>query len=277
MNDQAAGLRALQTPGRSDSVAIAAERFPSLYRFSCPFLVVTGGKGGVGKSSVAANLAFAISNLKKRVLLVDLDLGLANLDILFRLFPKKNLEWVAKEKASATECLVAVKKGLDLLPASSGIAEMAATQNAERERMLAQLAELSTKYDYVIADTAAGIAPDVLHFAQAASQVLVVSHPEPAALTDAYALLKLLFQKRRDLRAAVILNYVASSEQANESFKKLQFAVHRFCAGKLEDLGWLPRDSAVMRAHQEQSPFVHASPDSLAAGAIRQLAQRIIS
>lgn len=267
MNAQAAGLQALAQN--------AEERFESSFRFSSPFVLVTGGKGGIGKTSITANLALALAGMGCRTLAADLDLGLANLDVLLRIFPKYHLGTVARGEKTARECIVRTPGNVDVIAAPSGIESMAALGERERTRILAGLASLSASYDLVLADSAAGIAPDVLAFGAVADRVLLVTTPEPSALTDAYALFKLLSQRRPNVQAGLVVNAAADLAEADSASKKLRLVAQRYLGNAPIDLGWIPRDAAVTRASREQRPFVSASPEALASASLRLLARRL--
>lgn len=266
MSDQAAVLRQL-----------ASERSEPRPKFFCPFFVITGGKGGVGKTSFTANVSLALAQQKKRVLMVDLDLGLANLDVFLRVHPPHHLGSVIEGKKDITECLLRVPEGITLLPGPSGLEEFAVLGVEKRQKLIQDLARVSKQFDFILADTSAGIAPDVLGFAGAADRVVLVTTPEPAALTDAYALLKLLLQKHPKLSVSFVMNAAATTEEAANAANKLRLISQHFLQYPLEYLGSIPRDSAVPRASREQRPFLSASPDSLAAGAVRHMALKIQS
>ncbi|MEO6710211.1 MAG: AAA family ATPase, partial [Planctomycetota bacterium] len=164
---------------------------------SAPFVLVSGGKGGVGKTMVAVNLAVQLASEGRRVLLADLDLAMADAHVLVRLSPSSTIGDFLAGRVSARDCIVCAAGGFDLLPAESGDPTLARDDAARREAILAALADLSVDYDIVLGDSAAGVGPDVLDFAAAADRVLIVTTPDPTALTDAYGCIKAL-----DLHAA---------------------------------------------------------------------------
>ena len=159
-----------------------------------PFVLVTGGKGGVGKTTVAANLGVEMAGAGKRVLIVDLDLGLANLNVLLGLDAPRTIEDALSGIAEAADCVVEGPGGVHVLAASSGTERMGRLTEDHRERIVELIAQVAADYDVVIGDSAAGIGPDVMDFASIADRVLVVTTPELAALTDAYGLIKALDQ-----------------------------------------------------------------------------------
>ncbi|MBI5434171.1 MAG: AAA family ATPase [Planctomycetes bacterium] len=252
----------------------------TLARLRAPFLLVTGGKGGVGKTTVAVNLALELARTGKRPLLVDLDLGLANVDVLMRLAAPRTLEDALSGACRFEDCVVAAPHGLFVLPASSGVADLAALDPERRARLAAGLAELSARYDCVIGDSAAGIGADVLAFASRADCVLVVTTPEPAALTDAYGLIKALDELARQHGGDVptpelLINLCDGIDQAEFVGRKLRAVCERFLARSPRLAGWLPRSRAVSESVSTQRPFVLGSQRSLESHCLRSLADRV--
>ena len=225
-----------------------------------PFLMFAGGKGGVGKTTLAANLGVQIAREGLRVLLADLDLGLGNLGVFLRLTPRRTVEDVLRGDARAEECVVRGPGGVYVLPAGSGSAEMGRDDAELRARIAADLARLSGSFDLVIGDGAAGIGPDVLAFATRADHVLCVTTPEPAALTDAYGLIKAIDTFSHEAGAEVptpelIINLVDGAAQAGSTADKLRRVCERFLMRSPRMAGWLPRSPAVLRSATTQQPF----------------------
>jgi flagellar biosynthesis protein FlhG len=248
-----------------------------------PFFFVTGGKGGVGKSLVAANLALELARRGKRVLLADLDLALSNLNVLLHLPGTRSIEPFLARRADLEECLVRTGHGADVLPAGSGARELALLEESERLRLLDGLAQLSRSYDLVIADGAAGIGPDVLSFATAADHVLLVTTPEPTALTDAYGLMKALHAhgesgEREVPTPELLINLATGIEEAEATATRLRGVCERFLARSPKLAGWLPRSLAVARSVERQQPFALALGPAdleLPLSCLRQLAARV--
>ncbi len=246
-----------------------------------PWVLVTGGKGGVGKSTIAANLAFSLGARGVRVLLLDLDLGLADLHVLLRVEAQRTLEDFLEGWLPLDGCLCPVGPNVDLLPAGSGNGDLARPDSARRQRLNDAVRVLSRRYDVVVADAAAGIGPDGLAFTARADLVLLVTTPEPAALTDAYGLLKALdvhaAQQRLDLPTPeVLINFAQDGEEARAAHGRLAAVSERFLARRPQFLGWLPRCREVSEAARTQSPFVLQEPDGLAARAMGRLGDRVI-
>jgi flagellar biosynthesis protein FlhG len=245
-----------------------------------PFVLVTGGKGGVGKSTVAANLATLFGRAKARPLLVDLDFELANLDILLGVEPGPRMGAYLSGKMSLTKCLVATPYGVNLLPAGSAASEeYKPVDSAARSRLLKGLRAVAPNHGLVIGDSAAGIGPEVLTFASEADRVLVVTTPDPAALTDAYGVLKALdhWSRERELDVAtpeLFVNFAASADEAQRSVRGLVSASRRFLGRTPRVGGWMPRGRAVSQAILGRRPFVVDAPKAPATRQLARLAHR---
>jgi flagellar biosynthesis protein FlhG len=267
----------------SAGTALFPERALRAGAAHAPFVFVTGGKGGVGKTLVAANLALELARRGKRVLLADLDLALSNLNVLLRLPGTQSLEPFFARRATIEECLVHSGNGPDVLPAGSGARELAVLPEGERRRLLDALLRLSGSYDLVLADGAAGIGPDVLGFATAADHVLLVTTPEPTAMTDAYGLVKALHAhgesgEREVPTPELLVNMAAGIEEAERSATRLRGVCERFLARSPKLAGWLPRSGAVARSIERQQPFALAQNSAdleLPLSCLRQLAARV--
>ena len=245
-----------------------------------PFVLMTGGKGGVGKTACAANLGVHMAREGKRILLVDLDLGLANLNVLLRLTTKHTLEDALAGEVSLAECVVSGPEGVHVLPAGSGTAEMARDCGQRRAELLEGIAELAHDYDYVIADSAAGIGPDVLEFAACADLVLIVTTPDPTALTDAYGLVKALDAHaiQGDIEVPtpeLFINLVDSVDEARDTARKLRLVCERFLARSPRMAGWLPRSRAIRAACGRQRAFTASDHKSLEYNCVRRLYERV--
>lgn len=239
-------------------------------------IAVTGGKGGVGKTSVAINLATAMSSAGKRVLLLDGDLGLANVDVLLGLSPRQTLAQVLDGTCSLEEVIVDAPQGFQVVPAASGVANMANMSAAEHLNIVQAFSSLSSRLDTMIVDTAAGIAHGVLQFAQAAQHVLIVVCDEPASITDAYALIKVLSRNHGVREFHVLSNMCGKPGEGSNLFKKLERVTTRFLDVVLEYAGEVPEDPYLKRAIREQRPVTEAYPASPAAQAFKKLAIKAV-
>ncbi|MGQ9688173.1 MAG: MinD/ParA family protein [Desulfobaccales bacterium] len=237
---------------------------------------ITSGKGGVGKTSLAVNLAFALAQQQKRILLVDGDLGLANVDVLLGLEVGTTVREILDQGADPQETVIMVHPSLGVLPASSGVPEMA-NLGPEDQAVLAEvLRAVAAPFDYVLVDTAAGLGPAVLWFNTLANFSLVVVTPDPTSITDAYALIKVLVQSYGYRRFLIILNGTRGEEEARQTFDTLAQAAARFLNLTLDYLGVVPADPAVRQALRAQAPFLVHFPQSRASQAMYLLADRLL-
>lgn len=237
-------------------------------------ITVTGGKGGVGKSNICANLAVALSMIGRRVMLLDADLGLANVDVMLGLQPHYNLADVVRGERSLQDVVVYGPAGVMVVPGASGLSDMANLTPAHHAGIIHAFSELTMDLDTLLVDTAAGISDGVLRFAEAAHEVLVVVCDEPTSITDAYAIIKLLSAERGVTRFRIVTNMTRQGGDGSGLFQKLLRVTDRFLQVSLDHAGSIPFDDRVWRAVQLQTPFVTAFPTSFAAGAIKKLAHR---
>ncbi len=236
-------------------------------------VAVSGGKGGVGKTTVAVNLATALAQAGSRVMLLDGDLGLANVDVLLGLAPRYTLAHVLAGERTLEEILLETPSGLRVAPAASGVARMASLGPAEHVALVRAFSGLASQIDTLIVDTSAGIADGVLQFSQAAQHVLVVLRDEPASITDAYALIKVLSRERGVQRFRVVVNMTREPGQGMAVFQRLQRVALRYLEVAVEYVGEIPDDLWLGRAVREQRPVLDAYPSSRAAIAFKKLAR----
>ena len=244
-----------------------------------PFRVVavTSGKGGMGKSNIVVNLAVSLQQGGRRVLVLDADLGLANVEVLMGLTPKLDLRHVLLEDAAVEDCIVTGPGGVDILSGSNGGAELTELGTAEKWRLLEALEPLANRYDTLLIDTGAGIGSNVQFFAGAAQEVIVVVGPEPTSLTDAYSTIKVLANRCGLRRVLVCVNKVTSLSAARDVFRQLATVAGRFLHTTVVELaGWIPQDTHVELAVMAQSPFVLAHPMAPASQAISALAESLL-
>ncbi len=239
-------------------------------------LAVTSGKGGVGKTNVVANLSVCLSELGKKVVVLDADFGLANLDVLLGLTPRYHLGHVLYGNKSLTEIMVQGPQGIRIIPASSGLQRMSELTLAQRNHLVESFANLDADMDYLIIDTAAGISRNVIHFLLSAQEVIVVSAPEPTAIVDAYAVIKIILVEdhKKDIR--VLINSVERAEDAQEVFCQINSVVKRFLNREVDYLGHIERDSHVPQAVRSQMLVTHRFPNAAASRSFRNLARRIV-
>ncbi|MDJ0782891.1 MAG: MinD/ParA family protein [Desulfosarcinaceae bacterium] len=227
-------------------------------------LAVTSGKGGVGKTNIVANLGYALTKRGQRVLIFDADLGLGNLDVLLGIAPRYNLAHVLNGEKRLDEIIVTGPGNLHILPASSGVQELTRLSHGQQFRILRNLNELIEAYDVFLIDTAAGISTNVLYFAASAQEILVVVTPEPTAITDAYALMKVLAIKYHERHFKLIVNAAKSDAEADETYRQLNVVTSRFLDIEMEYLGKVLLDDNVKRGVRCQTMVSELAPISKA-------------
>jgi flagellar biosynthesis protein FlhG len=237
-------------------------------------IAVASGKGGVGKTSVSINLAAALVNAGQRTLLLDTDLGLANVDVMLGLSPRFTLADVFAGRCELRDTVLEGPNGLMIVPAASGKRHMTELTPQQHVGLVHAFSELDMPIDTMVVDNAAGIADGVLTFCQAAQDVVVVVCDEPASVTDAYALIKVLSRERGVTRVQVLANQVQHAVEGRQLFEKLERVTSRFLDVTLSYLGAIPRDEWLRRAIQRQESVVDAFPSAPAALAFRDIARR---
>lgn len=238
-------------------------------------VAVTGGKGGVGKTNLSVNLSIGLAELRRRVVLMDADLGLANVDVLLGLKAKYNLADVLDGSKSITDILLNGPGGIKVVPASSGVQQMANLSAQEHAGLIHAFSDLSEQMDVLVVDTAAGITDTVVSFVQASQEVIIVVCDEPSSITDAYALMKLLNVEHDIFRFRVIANMTRSTQEGINLFNKLNAVCDKFLDASLQYLGHVPFDENVRKAVQQRKPLLEFAPRSKASSAIKVLAQKI--
>lgn len=238
-------------------------------------LAVASGKGGVGKSNVSVNLAIALSNLNFSVLVMDADLGMANIDVLLGIRPKFDLYHVITGQKDLSEVILEGPDGIGIIPAASGVSRMMEMSTAEHAGLIRAFDEISRKVDYLIIDTAAGIAESVVTFCKAAQEVVVVVCDEPASITDAYALIKVLKQDHGVKRFQVLSNMVKDVEHGRRLYAKLAHVAENFLDISLGYIGSIPFDEKLKEAVKVQAPVIKAFPQSASGIAFQSLGTRV--
>jgi flagellar biosynthesis protein FlhG len=266
--DQAANLRSLvASPRATDAAATNPLRV----------IAVTSGKGGVGKTNISANLAVLAAKAGKRVLVIDADLGLANVEIVFGLKPRYHMGDLINSSISIEDVMIEAPHGVKILPAGSGVQSLTQLSPEDKLRFIAALEPVQDKFDLVLVDSGAGIGDNVLFFVGAAQEAILVVSPEPTSLVDAYATVKVLSQKAGVRHFGVIINPVIEELPAREIFNKLTQVTSRFLSASVRHLGYIPRDENLHRAIMAQRPLVDAFPHSPASRALHTLADKLFN
>jgi flagellar biosynthesis protein FlhG len=237
-------------------------------------IAVTGGKGGVGKTNVAANLGLALIERGREVMLLDADFGLANVDVLLGLQPRFNLSQVLNGDCCLEDAIVEGPRGLQIVPAASGVRRMANLSAAEHAGLINAFSELGRQLDVLLIDTAAGLSDSVITFTHAAQHVVVVVCDEPASMTDAYALIKVLSREQGVSRFQILANQTRSPGEGRELYGKIARVCDRFLTVSLGYLGAVPHDDYVRRAIQQQTAVLEAFPGCEASRAFKNLAHQ---
>lgn len=237
-------------------------------------IAVTGGKGGIGKSSVSVNLAITLARQNRNVMLMDADFGLANVDVLLGLNSRQNISHVIAGECSLEEVVVDGPSGLKIIPSASGNNSMLNLSTVEHGGLIRAFSELTHDVDVLLIDTAAGISESVVTYTRAAHEVIVVVCDEPASLTDAYALIKVLHRYHGVYRFHVLANMTNSAYDGRKLFGKLSKVAQRFLDVGLSYLGAVPQDEYLRKAVQRQQAVVEAYPRSSSAIAFGKLANK---
>ena len=239
-------------------------------------IAVTSGKGGVGKTNTSVNLAIALAALGKRVILMDVDLGLANVEVLLGLSSLHNLEHVIEGEKSMSEILVRGPGGISIVPGSSGLAQIADLTGAGRQNLLGGLQELQHQCDFIILDTMAGIGRNAVAFALAADEVILITTPEHPAIVDAYAMLKTLHANRKETVVRLVVNMAPNPALAQAVSTKMSGVAQRYLGRSLSCLGYLVRDPHVSQAVMQSKPFMLAYPHAPVSKCMQELASRLL-
>lgn len=260
--DQAANLRRLvlekNTEGSSGTRSI----------------VITSGKGGVGKTSLSVSLSIALAQDGKSVTLVDADLGLANINVILGIIPKYNLYHVIKGKKKLKDIIIDVPEGIRIIAGASGFHQLANLEQKQRDEFISSMSELGND-DYLIIDTGAGISQNVISFIMAADEVIVVTTPEPTAITDAYGIIKAIASQGNEKQIRLIVNRVQSVAEGRRVAQRVINIAGQFLNIKVEELGFVYEDMYVPKSVRNQKPFIVSYPKSKASGCVKVIADRI--
>jgi len=239
-------------------------------------LAITSGKGGVGKTNLAVNMAIELARQDRRVVILDVDLGLANIDVVMNLNARYNLGHVIRGEKSIRDVMVQASSAVSVVPGASGLVELADLTDGQRANLIESFDMLSSSADMLVFDLAAGGSRNVLGFACAADDVLVISTPEPTSITDAYATIKLLSNEGFAGKIYLVVNMAANPVQANRVAARIVKVALQFLGARVYYIGFLTKDAAVARAVQRRRPFVLDAPRSAVAKQVRKLAKKLV-
>ena len=272
MSDQAKALRDIINKVNNDNISTPIGKIKT----SAKVLTITSGKGGVGKSNVTVNLAIALSDMGYRVVVIDADLGLANIDVMLGMMPKYNLLDVIKNDKSIIEILSKGPKNVKFISGGSGAEELVRLNATELEMFIKNIGMLDKIADVILIDTGAGITDSVLRFVMAANDVILVTTPEPTAISDAYALIKAIGTRDDKKKINMIINKSESAIEAQTVMQKLNAVASKFLKIKLNFLGYLSNDAIVSKAVKQQKPFLIAFPDSIISKNMIELSKKVV-
>jgi len=271
--DQASRLRSLFHKGQGVAPQQTAQASGTK---RARVIAVSSGKGGVGKTNIAANLAIAMASAGRKVALLDADYALANVDILLGFNPRLTIEHVLSGERSIGEIMIDGPGGIKIVPAASGVQNLAQLNGQQQNLLIKSLQLLEGYFDVLVLDTAAGIADEVVSVLRAAGETLVVTNPEPPAFVDSYALVKHMLSVQSDYRLRILVNQVESEQEARAVFDRISKTVVKFLKGKVEYTGYVLEDGAVKKAVRARKPFYLQYPDSRASACIQSLAYRML-
>jgi flagellar biosynthesis protein FlhG len=275
MRDQAERLRqiinGIKTRQDNNQVALISDIAPK----SARVITVTSGKGGVGKTNITINLGIALSELGLRVVILDADFGLANIDVLFGITPKSSLDDVIHDRKNILEILADGPRNIKFISGGSGVEDLVKLDKTQLERFVSNIALLDKIADVILIDTGAGLSDNVMSFVMAADEVLLVTTPEPTSITDAYALVKMIANHDKNKTIKVIVNRADNANEASDLLNKLSVASERFLSLKLYKLGYILQDDAVSKAVKMQQPFSISFPKSHASRYVKEISKKL--
>jgi flagellar biosynthesis protein FlhG len=254
---------------------LAGRREPAAKR-SMRVIAVSSGKGGVGKTSLVVNLALALAEYNHRAIILDGDLGLANVDVAFGITPRYNIKHLLAGEKKIEDILFPVDRGVKVLPGASGVIELANLDRGQLKNVLVNLGRLEKMTDILLIDTGAGLGHTVINFICASDDAIVVLTPEPPSMTDAYGLLKSMKGQSAKININIVVNRVRNEAEARQVYDRLEHAVRKFLGIPLHLLGWIYDDPLVGRSVMEQKPVGITNPQSHAYKCIQWIAGNVV-
>jgi flagellar biosynthesis protein FlhG len=239
-------------------------------------ITITSGKGGVGKSSIVSNMAYVLGGMKESTYILDADLSLGNIDIMFGVVPQFNIKDLIQGKKRIGEIVVEGPGGIRIIPSTSGVSEYSHLSLEERNILLSSFLELP-EYDFLIVDTSAGISSNVVYFNAISEDIFIVVTPDPASLTDSYAVIKVLHKNTGRKNFNIIVNMARDEKEAMDVFKKITRVTDRFLDVYLDFYGYIPMDKNINLATRKQKLWVEQFPDTLATKALQKICNRLVA
>ncbi|MCX7772499.1 MAG: MinD/ParA family protein [Clostridia bacterium] len=274
MNDQAEMLRRIVDQKKTDRQdGGSGEPAPKQARV----ITITSGKGGVGKTNVTVNLALALSRMGLRVVILDVDFGLANIDVLFGIVPKYTMLDLIHDEKNIFEVLTDGPDNIKFLSGGSGVEELIRLDRKQLRKFVGNIALLDKLFDVILIDTGAGLSQNVMSFIMAADEVLLVTTPEPTSITDAYALVKMVSRRDKKKRIQILVNKAENVREAEEIATKLSVVSEKFLSLKLLKVGYILYDDTVTKCVKMQKPFSLVNPKCQAARNIHEIAERLFA
>lgn len=276
MRDQADRLRQIIDNIKIKQSTNQAKLISTVQKRNAKVISVTSGKGGVGKTNVTINLAIMLSDLGYRVVILDADFGLANIDILFGIVPKYTLLDVISNKKNILQVLCDGPKNVKFVSGGSGVEELVKLNKNQLEQFVNNISLLDKICDIILIDTGAGLSDKVISFVMASDEVILVTTPEPTSITDAYALTKMISNRDNNKIIKVIVNRAENVREANDILNKLSIVTNKFLSFKIYQLGYILQDDAVIKSVKSQQPFSLSYPKSNATRLIKEIAKKLV-
>jgi flagellar biosynthesis protein FlhG len=276
MKDQAEKLREVIDDLKRRQEADRQMMPKPLLKRSARVITVTSGKGGVGKTNITINLSIALSERGFRVVILDADFGLANIDVLFGIIPKYTIVDVMQNRKNIFEILTDGPKNIKFISGGSGMEELVKLDKEQILKFVDNMSLLDKLADVIIVDTGAGLSESVISFIMAADEVLLVTTPEPTSITDAYALMKMVSNRDKSKKIRVVVNRAENAGEARNVMDKLKLVAEKFLGIEIEATGYVLQDDMVVKAVKHQEPFITGFPRSPAARNIKEISQKLV-
>jgi flagellar biosynthesis protein FlhG len=277
MMDQAEKLRQIIDNLKLRQAMSETNLFSTMKGQTAKVITVTSGKGGVGKTNITVNLAIALSEMGKRVTIIDADFGLPNIDVMLGIVPKYTLLDVINDNRNILEVLSDGPRNIRFISGGSGVEELVKLDKDQLDKFVSNIALLDRISDVILIDTGAGLSENVMSFVMAADEVLLVTTPEPTSITDAYALIKMIANRDKDKKVRVIVNRAENANEARDILMKLSVVTDRFLELKIDPLGYILQDEMVIKAVKMQQPFSLSYPKCQASKHIKDISSKIFN